>query len=98
LSLKRNLDTSDQNWGVPQGGIISPLLSNLILHELDKLIDELPKRAEENNGGLYPQKTTRPTQNSHVTVVIKKLVSPTYPLLLPRTFGGSGRGVGGSVP
>lgn len=24
--------------GVPQGGIISPLLSNLILHELDKFI------------------------------------------------------------
>ena len=27
--------------GVPQGGIISPILSNLILHEFDKYIEKL---------------------------------------------------------
>lgn len=29
--------------GVPQGGIISPLLSNLILHEFDLFVDNLMK-------------------------------------------------------
>ena len=35
---KRIFVTSDV--GVPQGGIISPLLSNLVLHELDIYIEE----------------------------------------------------------
>lgn len=32
--------------GVPQGGIISPLLSNLILHELDSFVDEYIAKCE----------------------------------------------------
>lgn len=35
--------------GVPQGGIISPLLSNLMLHELDKFVDKLKARVETGN-------------------------------------------------
>lgn len=37
--------------GVPQGGIISPLLSNLILNELDQYISGKIKEMEEKNSG-----------------------------------------------
>lgn len=40
--------------GVPQGGIISPLLSNLILHELDIFMDKLVKKYDSVSGGLKP--------------------------------------------
>jgi retron-type reverse transcriptase len=33
--------------GVPQGGIISPLLSNLVLHELDEFIEKRRARARD---------------------------------------------------
>jgi group II intron reverse transcriptase/maturase len=37
--------------GVPQGGIVSPLLSNLVLHELDLFIkDIISKKLKENDG------------------------------------------------
>lgn len=35
--------------GVPQGGIISPLLSNLLLHELDKYVEDLKKKYKNDN-------------------------------------------------
>nr|ATI20527.1 hypothetical protein [Juglanconis juglandina] len=38
--------------GVPQGGIISPLLSNLILNELDVYIEGIRKEYEEKNRGI----------------------------------------------
>lgn len=38
------VDFVSTDRGVPQGGIISPLLSNLILHELDKYIEQMMKR------------------------------------------------------
>lgn len=38
--------------GVPQGGIISPLLSNLVLHELDVYISSLIKEREKANEGI----------------------------------------------
>lgn len=40
--------------GVPQGGIVSPILSNLVLHELDLYVDK--KRAElvEKSVGIKP--------------------------------------------
>lgn len=46
---KRTFVSTDK--GVPQGGIISPLLSNLVLHELDKYIEELVYRREQENLG-----------------------------------------------
>jgi retron-type reverse transcriptase len=35
--------------GVPQGGIVSPILSNLLLNELDKFVDNLIKSFEAEN-------------------------------------------------
>jgi hypothetical protein len=40
--------------GVPQGGIISPLLSNLVLHKLDEYLDKLIREREKRNKGLKP--------------------------------------------
>lgn len=42
------------NVGVPQGGIISPLLSNLVLHKLDKFIEEKIKILENSNNNELP--------------------------------------------
>nr|ADZ23991.1 reverse transcriptase [Ophiostoma torulosum] len=42
------------DMGVPQGGIISPLLSNLILHELVKFIEDRIKSLEIANGNNLP--------------------------------------------
>jgi len=37
--------------GVPQGGTVSPILSNIVLHELDKYVaDIIAKRDAENKG------------------------------------------------
>lgn len=40
--------------GVPQGSVIGPLLSNLVLHYLDQEIDRIMKELERNNKGLKP--------------------------------------------
>lgn len=40
--------------GVPQGSIISPILSNLVLHELDELIEKKIREYEESNLGVKP--------------------------------------------
>ena len=45
---KRKFIASDV--GVPQGGIVSPLLSNLVLHELDVYMEERIKEREELSG------------------------------------------------
>jgi len=52
---KWNFVSSD--LGVPQGSIISPLLSNLVLHELDMFMDELIKEREIANRGKKSNKT-----------------------------------------
>jgi retron-type reverse transcriptase len=41
----------ESDMGVPQGGIVSPILSNLILHELDLFVEELIHQQEANNKG-----------------------------------------------
>jgi hypothetical protein len=46
---KKKSNTIVTNLGVPQGGIISPLLSNLVLNELDKHMEKLIKEREERN-------------------------------------------------
>lgn len=43
--------------GVPQGGIISPLLSNLILHELDTYIENLMAELNKKNRNVKPYLT-----------------------------------------
>lgn len=40
--------------GVPQGGVISPLLSNLILHEFDIYMEDLVRQYEEKSGSQKP--------------------------------------------
>lgn len=42
------------DFGVPQGSIISPLLSNVILHVLDLYMEELIKRQESLNESNPP--------------------------------------------
>ena len=45
--------------GVPQGGIISPLLSNLVLHELDKFIKKLQlENSKKKTKGWNPTMAT----------------------------------------
>jgi retron-type reverse transcriptase len=43
-----------ESTGVPQGGILSPLLSNLVLHELDVYMEKLIKEKEEKRKNLRP--------------------------------------------
>lgn len=45
---------TDTHVGVPQGGIISPLLSNLILHELDVFVENLIGAEAQKQLGKSP--------------------------------------------
>jgi retron-type reverse transcriptase len=39
--------------GVPQGGVVSPLLANVVLNKLDWFLQEKAKRGKEGNVGRY---------------------------------------------
>lgn len=43
--------------GVPQGGIVSPILSNLMLHSLDRLMEDLINKYDIKNRELTPHVT-----------------------------------------
>src|SRR5690606_3382137 len=43
--------TKPSATGVPQGGIVSPILSNLYLHELDVYVSKLQTELEKKNKG-----------------------------------------------
>jgi RNA-directed DNA polymerase len=36
--------------GIPQGGLISPLLSNLYLNEIDKMLEKAKEYTRKKNG------------------------------------------------
>lgn len=58
--------------GVPQGGIVSPLLSNLMLHELDIYMEKLKLLREAASLGHKP--TTRNPLYSSASNTIRKCV------------------------
>lgn len=47
----------NSDLGVPQGSIISPVLSNLVLHRLDKFMEAKIEEWERNNKNLKPHVT-----------------------------------------
>lgn len=50
--------------GVPQGSIISPILSNLYLHELDMILKKKIEQFSSLNKNISPLSTKNPTYNS----------------------------------
>lgn len=50
-----NKSLMETHVGVPQGGIISPLLSNLVLHELDVFVDQIKKQSDADHSNIPPE-------------------------------------------
>ena len=48
--------------GCPQGGVISPILSGIYLHELDQFMDELAKQFNKGEGRPINPQYSRVTQ------------------------------------
>lgn len=69
IILKSPVDGIVNNVGVPQGGILSPLLSNIVLHELDKWVLE--------NWVDYKPNTKSAEKNFHSKVNSFSLKVPT---------------------
>lgn len=66
------------DMGVPQGGIISPLLSNVMLHELDLYIEELRQNFIKQSDG-HPLSIANPVYRSlsHLIEKIRKYNLPS---------------------
>jgi group II intron reverse transcriptase/maturase len=70
--------------GSPQGGILSPLLSNIYLHELDKFIEELTKEYQDQG---RQTRTDKLRVNPLASKLLRKgLKSEYYRLKLPYRF------------
>ena len=52
FNRKKTGNLNETHIGVPQGGIISPLLSNLILNELDVYVEKLKKDTRDKSQGM----------------------------------------------
>ena len=52
FNRKKTGNLNETHIGVPQGGIISPLLSNLILYELDVYVEKLKKDTRDKSQGM----------------------------------------------
>ena len=61
----------DLEFGVPQGSIISPILSNLYLHDLDTLVQNKAEAMIRQNEGLKNPYIKNPAYNS-LTLKIKR--------------------------
>jgi group II intron reverse transcriptase/maturase len=68
--------------GVPQGGILSPLLSNLVLHELDTLMGKISEEMEKSSTDL-PEMTKNLLYykyNSRIDSIKRKRIASGRPL------------------
>lgn len=62
----------NSDMGVPQGGIISPILSNLMLNKLDTFMDQTINSLEKQNGmGIKPY--IKSTRYNNLTMQIDRL-------------------------
>jgi len=63
---KKRWNFITERYGVPQGGILSPLLSNLFLHKLDEFImAEIEARKVHNEGKEISKKNPKYTKINH---------------------------------
>lgn len=59
------------DMGVPQGGIISPILSNLVLNQLDRFMDQLINQLDKQNEAIKPY--IKSTKYNNLTMQIDRL-------------------------
>lgn len=73
-----------ENWqyhktlsGTPQGGIISPLLANIYLHELDEFVENLKKDFDKFEGKKYSPVYMHVSRKVHyISTLLKKETTP----------------------
>ncbi|KAI0994465.1 hypothetical protein K3495_g13718 [Podosphaera aphanis] len=59
------------DMGVPQGGIISPILSNVMLNQLDIFMDQLMNKLDKQNEAIKPY--IKSTKYNNLTMQIDRL-------------------------